>query len=99
MEAYVPIAEYVLGGNKTEAAAYYTGTGDAGIISDLCGIVVSWTFFYVGTVGFYHIFAPLAAMYARRFHPDSATNKVRRCSLQLFKRRIFARKQNYLRCV
>lgn len=77
MEAYVPLAEYVLGPNNTEAVAFYTGTGDAGILSDVCGLLVSWTFFYVGTVSFYHIFAPLAAWYARVFHPDRQTNKVR----------------------
>lgn len=76
MEAYVPLAEYVLGPNNTEAVAFYTGTGDAGILSDVCGLLVSWTFFYVGTVSFYHIFAPLAAWYARVFHPDRQTNKV-----------------------
>jgi len=74
------MAEYILGGNSTEAAAaaaFYTGrTGDMGILSDISGILISWTFFYVGTVGFYHVFATLVAMYARRFHPDRATNKV-----------------------
>jgi hypothetical protein len=55
MEVYVPLTEYVLGGDNV-SAAFYTGTGDAGVASDMCGLALSWTFFYVGTVSFYHIF-------------------------------------------
>lgn len=76
MEVYVPLVEFALGGNSTEDAAFYTGTANAGLVSDACGIVLSWTFFYLSTVGFYHVVSRLAAAYARTYHPDRETNKV-----------------------
>ncbi len=64
-------------GVSTQTAQFLTGTlPHSNIASDILGILLSWAFFYLALILYYHTIVPLTALAVRRLYPKAPTARV-----------------------
>lgn len=74
MDFYKPALQ--LAGLSPATLDYVTGTGDAGPLSDLCGVGVCWVFYTVGIHFLYYAGSAAWCAYMRKYHKLHPVNTV-----------------------